>query len=313
MKRITLLMLIMVSLTFAQTIKVLETNILVQKENDKEFAFPKFSPQGDRILFTTAGYRGLWIYDKNTNSAKQLNDYRGAGYEPVFSKDGQEVFFRHDKLIKKRRYFSIAHQSLNSPHAEDIIKEERGISTPKMVSDKVFVYKKDDMPVSISYEANKGVCLLKKTTSAAVNAFTENSNLYLEKDGEKTILNPVGDGHYLWGSLSPKGDQILFTLAGKGTFVTDLSGKVILEQKNANYPCWSPNGKWIAYMADKDDGHVVTSSEIKATHVASGKTFSLTATGNKIEMYPAWSPLGNEILYHTVSGNIELLKIDVQE
>jgi len=313
MKRLTLLTIIMISLTFGQNIKVLETKVLVEKNGNTEFAFPKFSPQGDKVLYTSVGYQGLWIFDLNTSAIKQLNDKKGAGYEPTFSTDGNEVFFRHDKLIKKRKYFSIAHQSVNSLEMQDLIKDERDISTPRVIAEKVFVYKKDDMPVAISFEQNNGVCLLEKTTTEAISAFTENSNLYLEKDGEKSILNPVGEGHYIWGSISPNHDKVLFTLAGNGTFITDLKGNVELKLLNANFPCWSPDGNWIVYMADKDDGHVVTSSDIKAAHVATQKNFALTSSTDKLEMYPIWSPKGNEILYHTMSGNIEMLTVEIQE
>ena len=40
-----------------------------------------------------------------------------------------------------------------------------------------------------------------------------------------------------------------------------------------NYPNWSPDGKWIVYMNDTDDGHVVVGSEIKATNIEAQKTF----------------------------------------
>lgn len=313
MRKIALLLILMTGLIFGQTIKVLETKVLVEKDNQQAFAFPKFSPRGDKVLFTSVGYKGLWLYDLNSQTSRQLNDKKGAGYEPVFSTDGKEVFFRHDKLINKRKYFSIAHQSIDKADVEDIIENERGISTPKAVGNKMFVYKKDDMPVTISYEGDSKVCLLEKPVVAEINVFTENSNLYLEKNGEKSVLNPVGEGHYIWGSLSPNQDKILFTVAGRGTFVTDLKGKVLMNIKNANYPHWSADGQWFVYMSDKDDGHYVTASDIHAAHVATQKTFPLTTTDNKIEMYPTWSPVGNKILYHTISGNIEMLTVEIQE
>jgi len=313
MRKISLTLLVLIGLTFAQTIKVVETQVIAQKNNQTEYAFPQFSPDGNKILFTSTGYNGLWVHDKNTNETVQLNDLRGAGYKPVFSKDGDRVFFRHDEMVNKRKHFAIAHQSIENKKIENIIENERDISPPKAVGNKMFVYKKDDMPVTISYEDDNNVCLLEKPTAVELNIFTENSNLYLEKNGEKSILNPVGEGHYIWGSLSPNEDKILFTVAGRGTFVTDLEGNVLLNIKNANYPNWSVDGKWFVYMSDKDDGHYITSSDINAVHVATQKTFPLTTTENKIEMYPTWSPVENNILYHTISGDIEMLTVEIQE
>ena len=313
MRKIILLTLMIFSLTFGQNIKVLETKILVQKEHNKEFSFPTFSPQGDKVLFTSAGYQGLWIYDIETTSIKNLNNLKGAGYQPVFSEDGNKVFFRYDKMIKKRKYSSIAYQDIQNLKIQNLIKEEREISPPKFLKNEVIVYKKNNKQVTFSYENDNQVCLLKKTVTKSINAFTENSNLYLEKDGKKTIINPVGEGHYIWGSLSPNNDKIVFTLAGKGTFVTDLQGKVELTLTNANYPGWSKDGKWIVFMEDIDDGHQVISSEIKVTNLKTAKTFQLTSTKNKLEMYPTWSQKENNIVYHTNSGNIEMLKLEIQE
>ena len=300
-------------MAFGQNIEVLENKIIIQKESNRVYSFPKFSPDGEKVLFTSAGYNGLWLFDVNTKAINQLNNTIGAGYEPVFSNDGKEVIFRHEKLLKRRRYFSIASQKINSLKSIDLIKDEREISTPKIMSDKVFVYKKDGNQVAIEYKDNNAVCLLAKPTIEDVNAFCENSTLYLEKDGKRTALTPAGEGHYIWGSISPNKDKILFTLAGKGTYVCDLAGNIELKLQNANSPKWSPDGNWIVFMDDKDDGHIIISSEIKATHLKSQKTFSLTSSNDKIEMYPSWSPKGDAIIYHTLSGNIELLKIKIQE
>lgn len=298
---------------YSQNIIVIEKKILLEKDGNLEYCFPKFSPQGDKVLCTSVGYQGLWLYNLSTNNIKNLNNYKGAGYNPVFSKDGKEVFFRHDKLIKKRRYFSIAHQSVNSNEVKNLVSNERDISTPKSLSDKVIVYKQNNKQVIFSFKDGNNICLLKKPVTDVINAFTENSNLYIEKNGEKSILNPVGEGHYIWGSLSPNRDKVLFTLAGKATYITSLEGNVLLELENANYPSWSGDGNWIVFMNDNDDGHVVTSSEIKVAHVVSKKVFNLTSSTNKIEMYPSWSPSDNKILYQTVSGNIEMLTVEVQE
>ena len=101
----------------------------------------------------------------------------------------RKFFFRHEKVIKKRRFFSIAHQSLDSVTADDLIKDERGISTPKTLTNKIFVYKKDDMQVTFSCENKNNVCLLEKPVIEEITAYTENSNLYIEKNGKQTILN----------------------------------------------------------------------------------------------------------------------------
>ncbi|MBN2281809.1 MAG: PD40 domain-containing protein [Candidatus Marinimicrobia bacterium] len=313
MKKLIIMTLLMMTLALSQSIKVVNTLVLLEKTGNTEFAFPKFSPDGQKVLFTTAGYRGLWLLDLKSNTMTQLNDARGAGYEPVFSEDGREVIFRHEKLINKRRYFSIAAQKITGVSAIDLIVDERGISTPKAAGRNAFVYKQNGEQVKISYQDNKPVCSLAKSAEQEINAFCENSKLYLEKEGHKTELSPVGEGHYIWGSISPNQDKILFTCAGKGTFISDLTGKIEMKLDHANYPRWSRDGQWVLYMEDHDDGHIILSSEIKVTHLKSQKSFALTNSNDKIEMYPSWSPKGDAVVYHTLSGNIELLRVEIQE
>ncbi|MBL7067648.1 MAG: PD40 domain-containing protein, partial [Candidatus Marinimicrobia bacterium] len=103
----------------------------------------------------------------------------------------------------------------------------------------------------------------------------------------------------------------LFTLAGAGTFITDLEGKIQAQLGIANAPKWSPDGKWIVYMVDEDDGHVITASDIWAVS-ADGKTrIQLTKTSEIHEMYPAWSPLMDKIVFDTNSGKIIIMNISV--
>lgn len=309
MKKILIMLLVLITVVAGQNIKVLETKVLIKNDNSIHYAFPNFSPQGDKILYTTVGYKGLWLYNLDDNTTIQLNNLRGAGYKPVFSPGGEKIFFRHEELIKKRRYFSISHQSIENREIHDLIQKERDVSTPRKSAGNIVIYKaKNQREI---YSCDKEVKLLEESIEKEINAFTENSKLYLEINGEKSVIEPVGKGHYIWGSISPDRDKILFTLVGKGTFVTNLNGEILLNIKNANFPKWSSDGKWIVFMNDKDNGHKVTSSDIMVIHVESKNSFTLTNNVDKIAMYPSWSE--NKIVYQTAQGNIEMLIIEFQE
>ena len=96
-------------------------------------------------------------------------------------------------------------------------------------------------------------------------------------------------------------------MSGGGTYICDLSGKILVDLGNIHAPKWSPDGKWIVYMDDKDDGYNFTSSEIHVISSDGKWDIPLTSTENEIELYPAWGPQ-NEIVYSTESGRIYLLK-----
>lgn len=142
---------------------------------------------------------------------------------------------------------------------------------------------------------------------------TFENHLTLYENGKEKKMMPSGEGNYVWASLSPDGEKILYNKAGEGTFICDLNGKILAELGYANAPEWSPNGRWIAFMKDYDDGHFITESEIWIAS-ADGKEFrQLTKTEDKIEMYPRWAPDNRALVFHDLSGTLYRMKLHVTE
>ena len=86
----------------------------------------------------------------------------------------------------------------------------------------------------------------------------------------------------------------------------------LVELGYANAPVWSPNGNWVAYMVDKDDGHQITSSDIYVVSQDGSKKYQITKSVNEIEMYPQWAPDGNKLVFHTTNGKIKIAQLDVE-
>jgi Tol biopolymer transport system component len=143
--------------------------------------------------------------------------------------------------------------------------------------------------------------------------FIEDSKIAMYINNEKRILQPLGKGNYIWPSLSPDKTKLLFTLAGTGTFVSDLQGNIIAELGYANAPVWSPKGKWICYMEDRDNGMNVTSSNLFLISADGREKIQLTNSEDVHEMYPQFSPSGNEIVFNSSEGNIYLMKLNISE
>ena len=141
---------------------------------------------------------------------------------------------------------------------------------------------------------------------------TGNSNLVLYEDGNTVTLNLSEESRYLWASLSPDQSKILFTKAGEGTFISDLQGNILLELGNANAPHWSPDGNWIVYMDDKDNGYYYTASEIFVVSADGSKKYQITDTDHEIEMYPQWAPDMNGLIFHTITGIIKIAHLEVE-
>lgn len=307
MRKIPFLMLVVVALCFGQNISVLSVEeITIDKSYD--FSSPKFSPDGSKILFTQSGFTGLWIYSLNEKSLTQLNIYRGAGYEPLFSSDGSQVFFRVDNYENFKRYSKIVSQDVSSKEEIILVEESRNLLPIRCFGNEKLVYTKQNNLIIHDLKQNRS---LEKALPEEPVIYIENSKIAVVNSNGKRILAPLGDGNYIWPSLSPDNSRILFTLAGRGTYISDLQGNVITELGYANAPKWSPDGKWIVYMVDEDDGHRITASDIWAVSSDSKTKIRLTKTDDIIEMNPDWSPQMDKIVFNTISGKIMILNIRV--
>ncbi|MCW8849951.1 MAG: hypothetical protein OQJ81_08240, partial [Melioribacteraceae bacterium] len=90
----------------------------------------------------------------------------------------------------------------------------------------------------------------------------------------------------------------------RGSFICDEEGNIIDNIENAHYPKFSPDGKYISYMVDKDNGTDYISSDIFVYSLEQKKSFAITKTDNQIEMYPSWSNDGQKLVYNTIDGQI---------
>ncbi|HEX2982045.1 MAG TPA: hypothetical protein VHO28_00735 [Ignavibacteriales bacterium] len=155
--------------------------------------------------------------------------------------------------------------------------------------------------------------LRKSSAAGEVALLNESGAMVLVRNGYKKTIEPFGKNIYIWPSLSPDGTKILFTLASKGTFISDLEGNILVSLGKANAPQWSPDGKWIVYMDDYDNGSSFTRSDLFAVSADGSVKVDLSYGEDEIEMYPQWSADGSKIVYHTDSGKIMLLNLTIAE
>ncbi|MFA4838413.1 MAG: hypothetical protein WC703_02925 [Candidatus Neomarinimicrobiota bacterium] len=294
---------------WGQQINVLKT-VVVSDGQTQNFTSPQFSPDGSKILFSEAGFKGLWLYDVNLKTIAQINDLPGAGYEPAFTKDGKQIIFRTDNYIKYKRYSSLAVQTIADKQIDYIAKDVRFLSPASVLEDQTIVYRKGNEVAA--YNTSRKEALQAKAAQETYG-FIEDEKIVLVIDGVRKEIKPMGDNNYIWFSLSPDKTKMLFTVAGGGTFITDLAGNVQVRLGKANAPKWSPDGKWILYMFDEDDGHTMTASDIWAVTSDGARKVQLTKTAADIEMYPVWSPAMDKIVYETFGGKIAYMNIEITD
>lgn len=292
-----ILILVLSGFLVGQTITVSNIEPLTNI-TDKSYRVIAAFPGQDALLLTKEMYNGLYRYDLNTKTLQTINVERGAGYKPTFSPNGQDIYYRSYRMEGIKRYSSLKKQSLPGGEIQVIEQDKRTLTVPhKTISG------------SISYSADNQFNNLETNEAGnqeSINQFVgiENRKIILYSKQNKKILEPLGEGKYIWPSLSPNQELLLFTLAGQGTFISDLEGNIISELGYANAPVWSEDGEWIAYMADYDDGHEIIDSEIWICSVNGQSKFQVTRTNDSHETYPIWGPGFKKLYFTSTDGNI---------
>ena len=297
------LMLLLAGTLAAQSVNV----VSIEKVNsEKPFYFPKFSPDGKSLLVTTESYKGLYLLNLRNATVREITDEFGAGYKARFDVSGKKIFYRSFKFREGKKYSSEILFDLVNGFRNVLESNERNLTPPiKYLNGEVFYLKEGKRQVPEAMEKSS----VEKKRAAFVR---DRQIVFLDGESEKT-LEPLGKGIYVWASLSPDGQKIAFTFGANGSFVCDMEGNVLKTLGDLHYPRWSPDGKWIAGMNDKDDGYVYTSSDVVVVYYGNLKRFNITQSGDKIEMYPEWSPDGKKLAFHDLKGNVYVAKLILTE
>jgi len=90
-----------------------------------------------------------------------------------------------------------------------------------------------------------------------------------------------------------------------------LAGNILVDLgKKCHAPKFSPDGKWVVYMRDFDNGSNYTDSEIWVVSSDGQNRIQLTDTKNVIEMYPEWSADGKNIVCAGLNGKILVYELE---
>ncbi len=297
-KKYFIIILLAYSFSFAQSVKVLETK-QIQIENNTEAFYPFFGKNNSQIFFTTGNYKGLYTVDADSKQYSIISELNGAGYNPLLI-DDETVVYRSHQIIEGRKYQSVTAHEMPTGRKSTLEKDQRKLKLPyQMQSSSLLMINNNQLDKKQMPNSK-----LSKSNSTTNAVYVEDNNLIYVTGNETKQLNPLGKGVYVWESISNNGTMILFTFGNKGAFICDLEGNIIDNIKEAHFPKFSPDDKYISYMIDKDDGYNYTSSDIYVYSLESKKSFPITQTSDSIEMYANWSKSGNQLIYNTINGQL---------
>jgi Tol biopolymer transport system component len=260
---------------------------------------PGWAPDGQAFFVTSAQYQGLWRYELQSGVLMQITDDAGAGFGWTVSADGAHVAYRRTlegtRPGDRTQEIVLADLAAGS---STVMTGGGSVDNPVFSGDALLV---NDTRHGYATLGNDGVA-----AGTVVVLGIENTKIALVNDGGKVLLDPFGDGSYIWPSLSPDRKHLLAYDMARGAFVCDLQGHALVRLGRIDAPAWTRDGAWIISMHEKNDGHVITGSDLFATSPDGRTKVQLTDTP-AIELAPSCSPMDNRILCATADGVVVIL------
>jgi len=262
---------------------------------ETDWAYPRFAPDGSKLFITSSNYDGIWEYPLATRKLRRITADRHAGYGMAFSPDGSQIAYRRtvaDAPQGERRQ-EVVVMNLRTGQA-NVALAGKDVSVP--------AFSRGGTPYAVVQQSLRSTASLGASDVAILGV--ENTRIALQRGGRKVLLDPIGNGSYIWPSLSPDGARIVACDIAYGAFICDLEGKILVRLGKRNAPAWTRDGRWIVYMDDRDDGHQILSSDLYAVAADGKTTLRLTDTGDVLEMDPQCSPTEDKIVCSTLNGTI---------
>lgn len=216
------------------------------------------APDGSYILLTTGSNQGLKQFNLADKSMVTLSEAPGAGYNANISADGQTVVYRETSFDANRM-------------RQQALKSHNFISGKKQ-------------QVLNSTRSSRKLAINGNLIAARPTCSIEDRQLMLTIGGTTTQLSPCGTNKsYIWPSISPNGQKVLFYVCGEGAYVCNLNGSGLQYLgHNLRAPKWY-NDNVVIGMNDKDNGEIVISSQIIAVNLSGAS--QVLSTGINA-MYP---------------------------
>lgn len=272
---------------------------------DKGFYKAIYTPNSENIITTAQDDKGLKLFNVKNNSSKILNDLNGAGTNPLFSRDGENIVIQSYEFKNRRRQTSLFVQNIETSELIPIVENKRNIKLIEIVDDYVIFLEGEEVKF---FDINNNN--ITENIPISSFAFVDNNlNLVVYDNGSKEIINPQGEGNYIWVSTSPDKNKILYNKAGKGTYICDLKGETLVDLGRLHAANWSKDGKWVIGMDDYDDGHMLTKSDIIMISSDGKNKQNLTQNSDRISLYPNISHDNKNVIYHNEEGRVFVMKL----
>lgn len=263
---------------------------------------PVLSENGEKLLYTSDNYRGLHVLDMGSMNASEVSDSEGAGYSPVINRDGSKIYYRNMQLDGRLRKKNVMMFDSSKGGSVELLPMGRSDVKLMQTAGEIAVLNGEKV-ISVD-EGNK---------ETSTYAYSMHDKIIVQTGKELKELTPLAEGsRYLWVSLSPDHEKILFVEPFEGLFVCGLDGSNVKKiADDGESPSWYGDNI-VIFTKSQDDGYHVTASQIMAVDINSGEESQLTTPESMAED-ASGSITSGKIVYSDTNGTLRLMEISIVE
>lgn len=258
------------------------------------------SPDGKFVVMSINGDRSLQRLDLTTGKAVKVSE-NGSMLGLEFTDDSRNIVYRQSTTNDKHlRYTALKAVDLTTGAETTAVKPTRKLNG-FAVEGRAIASVEDKKFRASHIDGAKAA----KVPVASIYY----GQLLVTVDGKTKAINPNGkEGRsYLWPSVSPDGNKVLYYLGSDGCYVCDIDGGNPVRIGVIRAPRWIDN-QTIVGMRGSNNGATYTESAIIAADL-NGVEQILTGR-DVIALHPSASADGSKISFSTPEGNLYVININ---
>ncbi|HNW59427.1 MAG TPA: hypothetical protein PKI62_07120 [bacterium] len=309
-RSVTLLLLTLCAMALAQ-VKVKDAPQLLAGDERTPLSSPLWSPDGGLIALTSPDYTGIWLMQPDGTGLRPIGSERGAGFGMQWSPDSRALVARVSRLESGRMKHALRLYDIERQADTLLCAYRTGMTgLPGWSPDarQVLVFRND---VLSRFDSGLSIATLQRPSPRTFCLLDIDQPRLIPPGEPRARAVPALAGKRILNLVhSADGSRVAFQILGGPLCVMKNDGTELSELGAGEWPSFSPDGRYLAYMITEDDGHTITGADILAIAVDGSDKINLTNSRGRSEMHPSWSPRGDAILYDVLETG-EIWKLPV--
>lgn len=239
---------------------------------------PVLSPDASVLLFSSIDHTGLNALDIASGAVTVLDESASAGFQPVFTIDGSQVYYRTGMMIDGLMYRDVRAYNFNEGAGRRVAAPSRDHSNLAALAGGAY-------------------------------AMADFGSIEVYAGGKLTKIAPVADAHhYQWAAMSPDATTVAFAEPFSGVYTCALDGSALTKVLDkGDYVSWAGPETVIAVVSH-DDGYVIIDSRLVAVNVATGAVEYLT--GEDMKVGEATASATGMVVFTDLDGNLFTINLN---